>query len=112
MRSRSVVITGRGIVSPLGVGFDRHWSAIVRGERATGPVPRLAALGLESSGGAEVRPEMLAEHLAKHPSLHDIVWKTVKLASKNKQSVDATAAAELQAAVNQVSDIFCETKKA
>lgn len=52
------------------------------------------------------------EHLAKHPSLHDAVWKTVKLASKNKQSVDAAAAAELQAAVKQISDIFWETKKA
>lgn len=64
---RNVVITGRGVVSPLGVGFDRHWSAICNGERVIGPVPRLAALGLESSVGAELRPEMLAEHLAKLP---------------------------------------------
>ncbi len=52
------------------------------------------------------------EHLAKHPGLHDAVWKTVKLASKNKQSVDAAAAAELQAAVKQISEVFWETKKA
>lgn len=52
------------------------------------------------------------EHLAKFPDLHDVVWKTVKLASKNKQNVDAAAAAELQAAVKKISDIFWETKKA
>ncbi len=51
------------------------------------------------------------EHLAKHPDLHTLVWQTLKLASKNKQSVDAAAAAELQANVKKISDIFWETKK-
>ncbi|MBM4363369.1 MAG: superoxide dismutase, Ni [Deltaproteobacteria bacterium] len=51
------------------------------------------------------------EHLAKHPDLHTLVWQTLKLASKNKQNVDAAAAAELQANVKRISDIFWETKK-
>ena len=34
------------------------------------------------------------EHLAAHPDLHDKVWKLLKLAGKNKQSVDAEAAAQ------------------
>lgn len=52
------------------------------------------------------------EHLSRFPNLHDTFWKAVKLASKNKQSVDAKAAAELQAAVKEIGDIFWETKKA
>lgn len=79
MSGRSVVITGRGIVSPLGVGFDQHWSAIVKGERAPGPLPRLAALGLKSSAGAEVRPEMLAEHLAKLPRKQQKLYNRITL---------------------------------
>lgn len=67
MNERKVVITGRGVVSPLGVGFDAHWSGIVRNEARVGPLPRLTTLGLESSLGAEVRPELLAGHLAKLP---------------------------------------------
>ena len=52
------------------------------------------------------------EHLAKYPNLHDTFWKALKLASKNKQTVDAAAAADLQKAVKEISDMFWETKKA
>ena len=51
------------------------------------------------------------EHLEKFPKLHDTFWKATKLCSKNKQSVDAQAAAELQAAVKEISDMFWATKK-
>ena len=51
------------------------------------------------------------EHLEKFPKLHDSFWKALKLASKNKQNVDAQAAAELQAAVKDISDMFWATKK-
>jgi nickel superoxide dismutase len=51
------------------------------------------------------------EHLEKYPKLHDMFWKALKLASKNKQNVDAQAAADLQAAVKEISDVFWATKK-
>ena len=51
------------------------------------------------------------EHLEKYPKLHDTFWKAAKLCSKNKQSVDAKAAADLQAAVKEIADIFWATKK-
>jgi len=51
------------------------------------------------------------EHLEKYPKLHETFWKAAKLCSKNKQSVDAKAAADLQAAVRELSDIFWATKK-
>ena len=51
------------------------------------------------------------EHLEKFPDLHDKVWKILKLASKNKQSVDADAAAQLEAAVKEFGEIFWATKK-
>jgi len=51
------------------------------------------------------------EHLDAHPDLHDKVWKLLKLAGKNKQNVDAEAAAQLEAAVKEFSDIVGATKK-
>jgi len=51
------------------------------------------------------------EHLEKYPKLHDMFWKALKLASKNKQNVDAAAAAELQGAVKEIADMFWATKK-
>jgi len=50
------------------------------------------------------------EHLEKHPDLHDRFWKALKQAGKCKQSVDAAAAAELEAQVARIADVFWETK--
>jgi nickel superoxide dismutase len=51
------------------------------------------------------------EHLERYPDLHDRTWKILKLASKNKQNIDAAAATELEAAVKEFADIFWSTKK-
>jgi len=51
------------------------------------------------------------EHLDAAPDLHTKVWNVLKLAGKNKQSVDAEAAAQLEAAVKEFADIFWATKK-
>ena len=51
------------------------------------------------------------EHLAANPDLHTKVWNLLKLAGKNKQNVDAAAAAELETAVKEFADIFWSTKK-
>jgi nickel superoxide dismutase len=50
------------------------------------------------------------EHLEKYPDLHDRFWKALKQASKCKQSVDAAAAADLEAQVAAIADIFWATK--
>lgn len=52
------------------------------------------------------------DHLEKFPDLHDKFWQTLKLASKVKQSVDPEAAKRLVAAVDEIAEIFAETKKA
>ena len=51
------------------------------------------------------------EHLAANPDLHTKVWNLLKLAGKNKQNVDAAAAAELETAVKEFADIFWSPKK-
>ena len=51
------------------------------------------------------------EHLTAYPDLHDKVWNVLRLASKNKQSVSAENAAQLEAAVKEFGDIFWATKK-
>jgi nickel superoxide dismutase len=51
------------------------------------------------------------EHVERYPDLHERTWKILKLAGKNKQSIDAQAAADLEAAVKEFADIFWSTKK-
>lgn len=50
------------------------------------------------------------EHLEKHPELHDLVWKTAKLASSAKQHVDQAVAEEFLANIHKIHDIFWATK--
>jgi len=51
------------------------------------------------------------EHLERFPDLHSKVWHVLKLAGRNKQSVDAEAAAELVAATQQFADMFWASRK-
>jgi len=37
---RRVVVTGMGIISPLGIGIEENWSAIINGKSGIGPITR------------------------------------------------------------------------
>jgi nickel superoxide dismutase len=50
------------------------------------------------------------EHLAKHPDLHDVVWKATKLTSTVKQQINMDAAQQLLASTHQIAEIFWDTK--
>ena len=50
------------------------------------------------------------DHLEKYPDLHGTVWQANKLASRNKQNVDAAAAKELVGTVDKIAEIFWATK--
>jgi nickel superoxide dismutase len=50
------------------------------------------------------------EHLEKFPNLHDTFWKAMKLVSKNKQEVNKEAAQSLVKAVDEIAEMFHQTK--
>jgi 3-oxoacyl-[acyl-carrier-protein] synthase II len=52
---RRVVVTGIGIVSPLGLGKARNWEALLRGENGVGPITRFDASRLSTRIAAEVK---------------------------------------------------------
>ena len=47
---RRVVVTGVGVVSPLGIGADASWSALLRGESGVRGVTDEAVVGSADSG--------------------------------------------------------------
>ncbi|MBI4079376.1 MAG: superoxide dismutase, Ni [Candidatus Levybacteria bacterium] len=50
------------------------------------------------------------EHLKEYPDLHNLVFKTMKLASKARQEVNHDAAQELLVTVQKIAEIFFKTK--
>ena len=54
MDMRRVVITGLGIVSPLGVGVDHTWKKLIAGESGVGPITHFDASDLPCKIAAQV----------------------------------------------------------
>ena len=51
---RRVAVTGVGLVSPLGVGTETTWSAVLAGESGVGPITQFDAADFDSKIAGEV----------------------------------------------------------
>ncbi len=55
MKENRVVITGLGVVSPVGTGVDEFWKGLTEGKSAIGPVTRFDASEFRSKLAAEIK---------------------------------------------------------
>lgn len=55
MSKRRVVITGLGIVSPIGIGIEPVWNSLMAGAGGIGPITRFDAVPLSTRIAAEVK---------------------------------------------------------
>jgi len=62
---RRVVVTGLGVVSPLGVGTEKNWSAVTSGQSGIGPITRFDASDLPTQIAGEVKDFHAEDFIAK-----------------------------------------------
>ncbi|MCH7720974.1 MAG: hypothetical protein IH988_08300, partial [Planctomycetes bacterium] len=62
---RRVVVTGLGVVSPLGIGRESLWDGLMTGRSVIGPVRAFDASNLQSCLGAEVPPFKISQFVPK-----------------------------------------------
>jgi 3-oxoacyl-[acyl-carrier-protein] synthase II len=53
--ARRVVVTGVGLVSPLGVGTEETWTGLVAGRNGVGPITQFDTSGFSTTFAAEVK---------------------------------------------------------
>ena len=60
-----VVVTGMGVVSPIGIGLETFWSNLVSGKSGVGPITRFDTDGYSTKIGAEVKDFVPEEYIDK-----------------------------------------------
>lgn len=55
MLKRRVVVTGMGMVSPLGMGVEKTWNALIHGKSGVGRITRFDSAGFDTQIAAEVK---------------------------------------------------------
>ncbi len=62
---RRVVVTGIGLVSPVGVGIEENWSNLIAGKSGIGPITRFDCSGYPSKIAGEVKNFHPEEFISK-----------------------------------------------
>jgi len=65
---RRVVVTGVGVVSPLGTGIEKNWTALVNGHSGIGPITRFDASDFPVKIAGEVRDFNVEDYVDKKES--------------------------------------------
>ncbi|MCK5011777.1 MAG: beta-ketoacyl-[acyl-carrier-protein] synthase II, partial [Deltaproteobacteria bacterium] len=52
---KRVVVTGMGIISPIGIGVDENWEAICQGKSGIGPITKFDTSDFVSKIAGEVK---------------------------------------------------------
>jgi 3-oxoacyl-[acyl-carrier-protein] synthase II len=55
VKGRRVVITGMGVISPVGLDVDTFWQSLVTGQSGISPLENIDLTGLEISVGAQIK---------------------------------------------------------
>jgi 3-oxoacyl-[acyl-carrier-protein] synthase II len=85
---RRVVVTGVGLCTPVGVGTDETWSALLEGKGAVGPIQGYDPSSLETRLGAEVPEFRPRDYVENRRSLRTMTRHDLMAQVASKLAVD------------------------
>ena len=62
---RRVVVTGLGIVSPLGTGTEKNWDALMKGQSGIAPITKFDASNMTSKIAGEVKDFKAEDYVSR-----------------------------------------------
>lgn len=95
---RRVVVTGLGMVTPLGTGVDVNWEAVINGRSGIGPITKFDASEFPTKIGGEVKGFKAEDWLSKQeirrldPFIHYAVASTRMALEESKLKIDSSNA--------------------
>jgi 3-oxoacyl-[acyl-carrier-protein] synthase II len=114
---REVVITGLGIVSPIGVGRDQVWDSISKRASGVKPIDAYAAAGWLSPWGGEVRDFEPKEFIQPRKSIK-VMSREIQLASAAAEMAwqdaglaEASIDAERFGVIGAAGLLYCELEE-
>lgn len=86
---RRVVVTGTGLVTPLGTGVAKTWSALCAGKSGIGPITRFDASEIGVNIAAEVKDFEVEDHIDKKVAKHLDLFVQYAVAAAGEALKDA-----------------------
>ncbi len=68
--SRRVVVTGIGLVTPVGTGVQKTWDGLLAGKSGVGPITRFDASAHMVQIAAEVKDFNVEDYMTKKEAKH------------------------------------------
>ncbi len=96
--AKRVVVTGLGMVTPLGTGVDVNWDAVINGRSGIGPITKFDASEFPTRIGGEVKGFKAEDWLSKQeirrldPFIHYAVASTRMAIEESKLKIDSSNA--------------------
>jgi len=87
--SKRVVVTGVGLVTPLGTGVEKTWSALCAGKSGIGPITKFDASDIGVNIAAEVKDFEMEEHMDKKVGKHLDLFVQYAVAAAGEALKDA-----------------------
>ncbi len=88
--ARRVVITGLGMVTPLGIGVEENWEAVLKGKSGIGPITKFDASLFASQIAGEVKGFRSEDFLTPKDAKHLDVFIHYAIASARMAIEDST----------------------